>query len=420
MMKKNKIIIVIVVVLLIVALLVFFLSSSNALFTNRQISSKKSNYDTGLLSINAISKSETISLDNTLPISDEEGIKVEPYVFTIKNKGNVDYQFDIQLLSTSENTFEPKYIKIKVDDDEITTLSSLEESKIKTGIVLGANEELDISLRVWLSSDTPNSQISKSFSSKLVINGLAIYTKNNNVSGASTYIANLYNNSKKDEIVINDTTYNYSSSTGLINDKLGGITIDNNAGNIRYYGSNPDNYIYFNCTDYEKQNNDTCEVWRIIGAFDNMIKIVKSDSIGAIAWDVNNKNNWNDASLNKYLNTETFWTNSITNKSKSLIPEVNWSDNSDIMLGKVALPTLLDIKYASIKDNYYEDNWLTSSMTNNTWLLDKGDNVYYTSASINDELPASNINEVRPVVYLNSEVSIYSGNGTQNNPYMIR
>ena len=42
--------------------------------------------------------------------------------------------------------------------------------------------------------------------------------------------------------------------------------------NIRYIGANPNNYVYFNCSDYLNQSDSTCEKWRIIGVFKNMTK----------------------------------------------------------------------------------------------------------------------------------------------------
>lgn len=61
--------------------------------------------------------------------------------------------------------------------------------------------------------------------------------------------------------------------------------MDDNYGNIRYYGANPNNYVYFNCDDYSNQSSSTCEVWRIIGVFNNgnlthQIKIIRNESIG--------------------------------------------------------------------------------------------------------------------------------------------
>ena len=55
----------------------------------------------------------------------------------------------------------------------------------------------------------------------------------------------VYVKDDKREVVYNGVTYNYGNSTNLMDDKLGG-TLENNGGNIRYYGSNPNNYIYFN------------------------------------------------------------------------------------------------------------------------------------------------------------------------------
>ena len=36
----------------------------------------------------------------------------------------------------------------------------------------------------------------------------------------------------------------------------------------RYIGDDPYNYVYFNCDSLDNQNEDTCEVWRIIGVFE--------------------------------------------------------------------------------------------------------------------------------------------------------
>lgn len=57
------------------------------------------------------------------------------------------------------------------------------------------------------------------------------------------HIKDLYNKEEKTTITHNSIQYNISSSQSLINDRLGGITADYNAGNIRYYGANPNNYL---------------------------------------------------------------------------------------------------------------------------------------------------------------------------------
>ena len=99
--------------------------------------------------------------------------------------------------------------------------------------------------------------------------------------------------------------------------------------NIRYIGKNPDNYVYFNCSDYSNQSADTCEKWRVIGVFNNMtksdgtqenlVKIIRNDSIGRLSWDAvpdlgygdcSGGSNWSKASLNKLLNNGIYYNGS--------------------------------------------------------------------------------------------------------------
>ena len=73
--------------------------------------------------------------------------------------------------------------------------------------------------------------------------------------------------------------------------------------NIRYYGASPNNYIYFNCSDYSNQSSSTCETWRIIGVFNDNVKIIRNESIGAYSWDNKERDStWETASLMKLLN----------------------------------------------------------------------------------------------------------------------
>lgn len=188
-MNNNKISKIILIVLSIGLVISALVSVTYALFSNDIYAVNPDVYSTGLLSIEAKSKSENISLANALPITDEEGLASTPYIFTIKNVGNLDYKFDVKLLSAgdSASTFSPQYIKLQIDDGEVVTLYDLTNSEIKSDITLLAGESVDISLRVWLSIDlendfynTPNSELGKVFESKIVTDGQAIYTNNNN------------------------------------------------------------------------------------------------------------------------------------------------------------------------------------------------------------------------------------------------
>ena len=116
-------------------------------------------------------------------------------------------------------------------------------------------------------------------------------------------ITNLYNNASKTSVTNNSITYQYDTKNSLMKDT---------AGNIRYYGASPNNYIYFNCSDYSNQSSSTCETWRIIGAFNGKVKLIRGSQIGTYSWDNKNtstgaesaygKNDWSEARLMKLLN----------------------------------------------------------------------------------------------------------------------
>ena len=89
----------------------------------------------------------------------------------------------------------------------------------------------------------------------------------------------------------------------------------------RYIGNDPYNYVDFNCDD----NGNNCETWRIVGVFtvksgtkeEQRIKLIRDESIGNMAWDSNNVNDWPSATLNTYLNGEYY--QGFSNLTKSMI-----------------------------------------------------------------------------------------------------
>ena len=94
-------------------------------------------------------------------------------------------------------------------------------------------------------------------------NKLYVYSDTRDYITIRDYIIDLYN----DESL--------RTSNGLKKDN----TVDTN---IRYYGSDPNNYVSFNN-----------ELWRIIGVFGNNVKLVRSESLGSLSWDSS------DSSINK-------------------------------------------------------------------------------------------------------------------------
>ena len=121
-------------------------------------------------------------------------------------------------------------------------------------------------------------------------NKVYVYSDTRDYITIRDYIIDLYN----DESL--------RTSNGLKKDN----TVDTN---IRYYGSDPNNYVSFNN-----------ELWRIIGVFGDNVKLVRKDSLGELSWDssessVNNGwgvNEWSQSALKNYLNAMYYGGTSVT------------------------------------------------------------------------------------------------------------
>ena len=114
-----------------------------------------------------------------------------------------------------------------------------------------------------------------------------------------------------------------------------GLKKDNTSdANIRYEGANPNNYVSFND-----------ELWRIIGVFGDNIKLVRSEELGKLSWDSSNSsvnngwgvNEWSQADLKEYLNTNYYGGTSVTcyvgiNNSTTTCPTGSLNSTSKSMI----------------------------------------------------------------------------------------
>ena len=220
-------------------------------------------------------------------------------------------------------------------------------------------------------------------------------------------------------------------------------------GKYTYKGANPNNYVTFN---------DEKAGWRIVSInSDGTIKIVRTVSIGYIAWDITGglygSNNWNrPADLNTYLNGDYY--NSLSSTARNQIVEGIYyagavtyynndmqdqiSDEKTVTSKvKVALSTLSEyLRSSSNKEqcgthSLNNDNFITCRKSN--WMFNSdywwtlsplsGDSggVFTVSSGGNTATYHANYPSyaVRPVITLSSEVQITGGNGSQNNPYTL-
>ncbi|MGM9882420.1 MAG: hypothetical protein ACI31S_06230 [Bacilli bacterium] len=216
----------------------------------------------------------------------------------------------------------------------------------------------------------------------IVPSGVTLVTETySKIVTATNYITNLYTNAEKTTVTNNDVEYNYATSENLMNDRLGGTTTSLDGGNIRYYGADPSNYIYFNCSDYSNQTSDTCELWRIIGVFDGKIKIIRNEVIGTYSWDYDYNddlssttydNDWSTATLQSLLNNQYYNNIDTTYYSNSSVGEaVNFNSDG------------IGIKNSATRNMVEEVTWnlggFPSSLevySNETYGYERGETVY--------------------------------------------
>ena len=167
---------------LIVLGVLFFLGISYALWIANFNQTDENLVSASCFQIEFREDTESISLQNTFPITDEEGKTLTPYTFTITNtcESYASYQVNLEVLNTSTLTHY-EYIKVALEDDISllsdndtvkTTLDNATTSfKLKTGY-LDHNESVTYNLRLWIDENvTLESEgiLNTTFASKVTV-----------------------------------------------------------------------------------------------------------------------------------------------------------------------------------------------------------------------------------------------------------
>ena len=283
-MNKNKKIIIITLISLIVLTGIYLLYNTYALTT-------KTTNNGDYYTIN-LTDSNIVSLT-----ANEE--KTVIYQINNTNNGTVSYGV----------AYNNSNVAVKVYSD----------SKDKVTGTIGANDNkyIKLHLKNKTSSNTTveiTAVMGYENGGDLIVPSESTLVTKTYTNSFAGYITELYDNSTKTPVTNNSITYQYDTTNNLMQDI---------AGNTRYYGASPKNYIYFNCDSYPSTN---CELWRIIGVFDGKVKLIRNESIGKYSWDNKNtatgaetaygKNDWTTARLMKLLNPSTYYTTDANDNGK--------------------------------------------------------------------------------------------------------
>ena len=181
---NNKNIIIIVIVLL----LILGIGFSYAWWRYTVIQDKTNVGVSKCFSIELANQANEINLTNMYPITDEEGRKLTPYTFTLKNTCSVSAKYSLNMEMLEGTTLNSNYLAVLVNNKDIKLLSSYNtattviegstESRILDTGVLQANSSKDYTISLWmdksvtLSDDAQN----KVFKSKVVVDAVATET----------------------------------------------------------------------------------------------------------------------------------------------------------------------------------------------------------------------------------------------------
>ena len=384
------------------------LGSAYAVFTSISKSADYNVIKVGTLNIDfGEDSSNSINLSGQYPMSDEEGLKLKPYVFTIKNTGSLaaDYevfiQDDLDMINSEEENcaniqLNKDYIRYKLDTAAPANLSSIADSnyKIATGS-LKAGGSVTYTLYVWIREGVGNDVLNKHYHGKIVVNGV-------NTQGEP--VADVLLAGVGDNGAINTTDPDQTFITG----------------------TDPNNYIWY-----------SGKLWRAVSIdpSDNSVKLVTQWNISTINYNVSDNAAFEGSYMEDWLNDTSAdgFLGNLRDYENFIVTDATWDATLDATsLGSITRPNgtttvtdavgLLNIyEYqTSYTGTTYGNGYLNNGL--NWWTLTPYNTSYVRLVSddgnANYNRPSA-ANGVRPSINLKSSVRIVDGDGTIDNPYRL-
>lgn len=319
--------------LIVLLVLLVIATGTYAWFTWRSTSNTSLTMNIGKLADVTFNSGNDISTSTLAPVYNyTDGEKT---TFSINNKdttgASLDYNINLNITSIASElkSSDLKYVLLK--DNTIVKEGNF--STIITGTNTIYSDSISssgtINFTFYLYIDG-NSENNLNMINKSLVGSIVVEAQEKQFETFSTVIENLMAYGEKETVTGKGTDYEYNTTNSIMFD---------NFENYRYYGANPNNYVYFNCDDYSNQSSSTCEVWRIIGVFNNgilthQIKIIRNESIGTYqTTEVGNEEigAFTDSCLSYTLNNEagskeaTYWSRTLGNCNLNINYKCNFS-----------------------------------------------------------------------------------------------
>ena len=362
------------------------------------------------------SSTNTLTLENAYPVTDEEGISnTNELSFTVKNTGNVDAFYSVYIEETSTSPeFKSviRFISNKNDTGYNSPKTLSDDKYIDSASYLGINETASYKVKTWISEDATSTYMNKTFTARIVVDSsqynvaelLKSKLKTKQTSSCKTYLeedGTTYVSGTSDCINFNYVWYsgklwriiaiNSDGTMKMITDDL--ITFIDYGSDVNFYDiSKKDDSTYTGSYIYQWLNED------FLDTLYNYQNIIVEDS----TWNITNSN----ASSKDNISTKLASTTLVNNST----------------IGKNTPVGLLNSYeyYLSYKNTSYSNGYL--NIGDFWWLLNP-----YSSSSVwacDDTAvfgtsPSGGSSQVRPSINLKSNIKLSGGTGTKDNPYKI-
>ena len=282
---------------------------------------------------------------------------------------NTNYTIRVKAIDTAGRESNVYETTVRTDAYRLPTIS-VTTSSTTNSITINVNATPgDGSIVSYHYSRDDGSNYTTTSSNSYTFNGLTgnttyylkIYVTDSNGRTSTFYSTNITTKSAiLAEYIINEVYTGVDGENGFYyHDGQGTYTnADQEAGDnsYRYAGANPNNYV---CFGSDEESCPADNLYRIIGVFENQVKLIKNASIGDYVWDVDNidfgslvnvsntnsdkfiaavqlgeilaaptpgnpgSNNWEEADINYYINND-YLLNKLENKWQSKIATMSW------------------------------------------------------------------------------------------------
>ena len=177
MQRKSKLSLIILGLFIILA----SIGLSYAYWRFTFISDKANKGTSGCFNLEMTDQKDEINLGSTYPITDEEGLKLKPFSFTLKNTCTIFAHYYVNMEMLEGTTLNSKWVAVRVNNEAIntldtykvasTTINASTESRTIAEGYLSAGDSVDYTISFWMDEEATieDDVMNKMFKTKIVV-----------------------------------------------------------------------------------------------------------------------------------------------------------------------------------------------------------------------------------------------------------